>query len=146
MEYLRAGVGVIIANEEKKILICKRKAKLGFGTYSIPGGNIELGEKIISAAVREVFEETGLEVKNLVFLGITNNIDIYKIGHSHSISIIFYTNEYIGTVELKEPNKHESWSWYLPSEIPEPHFEPSKLATNLLNKYLLNENKKFIEE
>lgn len=46
-----------------KVLIIKRKTEPDAGKWSIPGGAINIGEKIIDGLKREIFEETALEVK-----------------------------------------------------------------------------------
>lgn len=59
-------VGALIFNPEKKILLIKsHKWK---GKYMIPGGHIELGEKIEDALKREIKEETGLDVYDIQFI------------------------------------------------------------------------------
>ena len=57
---LSAG-GVIIINDE--VLIIKRKTEPDAGKWTIPGGAINVGEKIKDGLKREIFEETGLEVE-----------------------------------------------------------------------------------
>lgn len=56
---VRIGVGVIIMREDGNILLEQRA---DCGMWGLPGGRIEPGETVESAAHREVFEETGLEV------------------------------------------------------------------------------------
>ncbi len=46
---------------------CKKRYEGGWG---LPGGLMELGESLEDTAKREVFEETGLRIANLQFLGI----------------------------------------------------------------------------
>jgi len=53
------GVGVVVINEHKQLLVIKDRLAL---QYKIPGGYIDNDENISSAAVREVKEETGIEV------------------------------------------------------------------------------------
>jgi 8-oxo-dGTP diphosphatase len=55
------GVGAIIL-EGDKILLEKRKNMPSKGKWSVPGGLVELGESVENAVVREVKEETGLDV------------------------------------------------------------------------------------
>ena len=55
------GVGAI-ALSEGKILLEKRKNEQGKGKWSIPGGVVDLGESLEQAVIREVKEETCLEV------------------------------------------------------------------------------------
>lgn len=64
---VRAGVGVIIEDEEKKILLEKRS---DCGLWGLPGGRIEPGESIVETAKREVREETGLTVEITELLGV----------------------------------------------------------------------------
>jgi 8-oxo-dGTP diphosphatase len=55
------GVGAVIL-EGDKILLEKRKNMPSKGKWSVPGGLVELGESVEDAVVREVKEETGLDV------------------------------------------------------------------------------------
>jgi 8-oxo-dGTP diphosphatase len=56
------GVGAVIIGGDFVILI-RRGKEPGYGRWSIPGGAVKLGEGLREALVREVREETGLEVK-----------------------------------------------------------------------------------
>ena len=55
------GVGAVILDGDK-ILLEKRKNMPSKGKWSVPGGLVELSEGVEKAVVREVKEETGLEV------------------------------------------------------------------------------------
>lgn len=52
-----------------QILLIKRPDYKGFPGYLAPGGKVEFPESITDAAKREVLEETGLDVKNIIFKG-----------------------------------------------------------------------------
>ncbi len=39
---------------------------------SFPGGHVNKGESILDSAIREIKEETGLEIKNLILCGVVN--------------------------------------------------------------------------
>ncbi len=67
------GVGAVIL-DRGRILLEKRGNEPGRGKWSIPGGLVELGESVEQAVVREVMEETGLEVKDPRFIDIVENI------------------------------------------------------------------------
>jgi ADP-ribose pyrophosphatase YjhB (NUDIX family) len=55
------GVGVVAVDDSSRILLVKRKYPPGAGKWSIPGGHLELGESLSEAAVRELYEETGIK-------------------------------------------------------------------------------------
>ena len=66
-----AGVGVVVWRDDK-ILLVKRGREPRRGQWSLPGGKQKLGETILETAVREVREETGLDI---VPLGIITALD-----------------------------------------------------------------------
>lgn len=64
--FLNFAAGVI-KNDKGEILLQKRGDGRGWG---LPGGALELGESCSDAAMREVFEETGLKVNIISLLGV----------------------------------------------------------------------------
>lgn len=58
-----ACVGAIIRNDTGRVLLVRRANEPGRGLWSLPGGRVEPGEAEEAAVVREVLEETGLEVR-----------------------------------------------------------------------------------
>lgn len=67
------GVGAIIVCNGK-ILLEKRKGEPGKGKWSVPGGLVELGETTENAVIREVKEETGLDVADPQLIDVMDNI------------------------------------------------------------------------
>jgi 8-oxo-dGTP diphosphatase len=67
------GVGAVIV-QEGKILLAKRGSEPGKGKWSVPGGLVELGEKLEKAVVREVKEETNLDVEVIRLIDAVDNI------------------------------------------------------------------------
>jgi ADP-ribose pyrophosphatase YjhB (NUDIX family) len=56
------GVGAVIIREDR-VLLVRRATEPLKGEWSVPGGVLELGEKLRDGIRREVLEETGLEVE-----------------------------------------------------------------------------------
>ena len=54
-----------------EVLLLKSSAKKDwYGFYEPPGGHIEKGEDVVSCANREIYEETGLRVKDTGLAGV----------------------------------------------------------------------------
>jgi 8-oxo-dGTP diphosphatase len=56
-------VGAVVTDEQGRLLMIQRGHDPGAGLWSIPGGRIEPGESDAQALVREMLEETNLQVK-----------------------------------------------------------------------------------
>jgi 8-oxo-dGTP diphosphatase len=52
-----------------KVLIVRRARPPANGVYTLPGGGVEVGENLMEAVTREVFEETGLTVAPVALAG-----------------------------------------------------------------------------
>jgi len=62
-------VGAVIRDDKGRLLVVKRGHEPGAGLWSLPGGRIESGETDAEALVREIREETGLEIEPGPLLG-----------------------------------------------------------------------------
>jgi ADP-ribose pyrophosphatase YjhB (NUDIX family) len=74
------AVNVVVVNHAGAILLIRRTDN---GNWALPGGGIDLGESVAQAAVRETFEESGIECV------ITGIVGIY----SDPKHVIFYTSD-----------------------------------------------------
>ncbi len=57
-----AGVGAVVITAEGRVVLVRRARAPLAGHWSLPGGAVEVGETLEQAVVREVREETGLDV------------------------------------------------------------------------------------
>lgn len=109
------GVCVVLLDKNNKVLLGKRKNSYRSGYYGLPGGRVERNESLEESAKRELFEETGLKVKKLEYLGTVR--DLQEDNHTF-IHFAFLCNDFLGTPILAEPEKCEVWEWFKPSLIP----------------------------
>ena len=68
-----AGVAAIIFSENS-VLLVRRGKDPSRGSWGLPGGAVELGETTKEAVIREVMEETGLEIEPIKFITVFDSI------------------------------------------------------------------------
>ena len=103
----------VIKNEEGKILVLRRhpKSKTQPHKWELPGGKIEKGEFFDEALIREVKEETNLNVKVGDFCEAVQ--DDYP--HKRTVQLIMYSKDITGDVEISD--EHDDWKWASVDEI-----------------------------
>lgn len=99
-------VSVVIIIDNGKVLILKRAP--GNRSYpekwNFPGGGVEDGETIEEAAVREVYEEAGLKIKESDLMYFQATALPYLMIH------LFMTNKFSGDVEINNESTHFEWA------------------------------------
>lgn len=140
MENKKPGVGFgIMILKEGKVLLGKRhddpeKASSlmhGEGTWTMPGGKLHFQEGIEDGAKREAMEETGITVKGLELISVTND----KVFDNHFVTIGFLCKDFEGEAKVMEPDEITKWEWFDINNPPSPLFNPSqKIIDNYLKK------------
>ena len=109
------SAAAVIRNEENEILLHQRADN---GQWSLPGGALEPGEEAAQTVIREVFEETGLEVRPLGLVGIysgSDSIFTYPNGDQVGVVSITFECKIIGG-ELSTDNDESLALKYFPFE------------------------------
>ena len=128
---VRVGVGVLVLNPEGKILLGKRKSKLGESTFSLPGGHLEFGETLEQCARRELKEETDLDGSDFEVVSLANDVAYEK----HYVTVGLVAEKFTGEAKVAEWDKFERWDWYDLDNLPSPLFVPS---AKFINNFLKN--------
>jgi 8-oxo-dGTP diphosphatase len=131
----RPGVGVgVFIKKDGKFLLGKRLGAHGEATWCTPGGHLEYGESWEACATREVAEETGLKIKNIQFVTLTN--DIFEDEHKHYITICMRSDWDSGEAKIMEQDKFTELGWFALDELPAPLFLPLQnlSLTDIANK------------
>ena len=125
---------VVIFIKDNHVLFLKRTAGWGAGTYSLPGGNVELHESLTAAAIRESHEELDAVIsqENLIFSSMQHIKDFCMEKCREYILVTFSVTEWNGEIINKEPEKHSELVWFNINDLPE---NLSPYARETVQKY-----------
>jgi 8-oxo-dGTP diphosphatase len=65
------SAAAVVLNEKNELLLIKGPRR----GWEIPGGQVEEGESLTDAVIRETIEESGIEIEVLKFCGVFQNIE-----------------------------------------------------------------------
>jgi 8-oxo-dGTP diphosphatase len=111
------GVGAVIVRGDQVVLV-RRGNEPNRGAWSLPGGMVELGEKLRQAAEREAREETGLEVEAGEVLEVFDSIMPDASGKTqyHYVLVDFLCRVKAG--ELRAAGDASDARWVKGSDLP----------------------------
>ena len=123
----------IIRNSDGEILIVKRhpKSRTDPEMWELPGGKVERGEHFADALVREIKEETNLNVKVGDFCEAIQN----DYPHKRTVQLMMYLDDVEGSVEISD--EHTQFKWASMSEIKSLKLSTSFKKVLEKKKYLL---------
>ncbi len=106
----KVAVGTIIKDAGQRLLLIRRAIEPGYGLWVFPGGYVDRGEEVTTAAIREAREEAGLDVR------LEGLVDIYSYT-GRPIVIIVYAATILGG-ELCIDDEGLEARWFAPEDIP----------------------------
>lgn len=121
---MRLGVGVIITRPDGAILLGRRVYPNAPECWCLPGGKVDPGEDLATAAARETLEECGLVLPALApaFALITDTHD----GGPWITAGFAITVAASATACVTEPEKLAEWRWFAPGALPAPLFSATR--------------------
>lgn len=135
---IRIVVYGFLLNEDKKFLIVQRaNHDTNPGIWEMPGGTLEIGEEPIEGVIREIREETNLEVQIKRPLTVKS---IYKRSSqtkkmTHTIRIAFQGQIVDGSKKIALSNEHAAFKWVDVASLPQ------EMVSDFL-KYTIEQMKK----
>ena len=88
----KIAVGTIIKTASERIVLVRRAIDPGYGQWVFPGGYVDRGELLTSAAVREAREECGLDVR------LEGLVNIYSYAGKAPVIVVYAASVIGGTL------------------------------------------------
>lgn len=88
----KIAVGTIIRSDSGRIVLVRRAIDPGYGKWVFPGGYVDRGEPLTSAAVREAREECGLDVR------LDGLVNIYSYAGRAPVIVVYAATATGGTL------------------------------------------------
>ena len=109
------GVGCIVMHGDRVLMV-----KSHAGRWSTPGGHLDFGESPAACAARETFEETGIYVRNVEFIAITNDVldDVDK----HYVTIWMRGDADATDLVIGDAQEIAEVGWFRANALPTPRF------------------------
>ncbi len=120
--------GVLI--QDQSVLLIQRKHPPYQGSWALPGGFVECGEKTEDAMIREMKEETGFKVQIRGLLGVYS--DPHRDPRGHTVTIV-YLVELTGG-ELKAGDDAKSAKFFKGDELPALAFDHAMIVKDAFQR------------
>lgn len=113
------ATAVVVVNEDHQVLLQKRSDNKKWG---LPGGLLELDESIMACSIREVKEETNLDIEITRFLGVFNNPQMRwkEKDEARVIAFAFVGNVIGGELKINDEESLE-FQYFAYKDVPEVH-------------------------
>ena len=116
MSMFYVAAHALVKNGDGKVLVLKRAECNDYMplTWDIPGGTVEFGETVEEALVRELKEETGIDITPLQPIYAYTNLS--QLPARQTIQLVYLCDYHGGDVHLN-PEEHEDYAWIEYAEI-----------------------------
>jgi ADP-ribose pyrophosphatase YjhB (NUDIX family) len=114
----------VVTDDRDRIVLIRRRDN---NLWALPGGGMELGESIVDTAVREVKEETGLDVEITGPIGVYTNphhVMAYTDGEVRQQFSLCFTTRLLGG-DLLADSESTDIAWTPSQDIPSLNMHPS---------------------
>jgi 8-oxo-dGTP diphosphatase len=129
MKRLDVAYVLLFDEREENVLLVKNKGT-GVSYYTLPGGAVEKGETLEEAAIREVKEETGLDVQ---LGGVFTVSEAFFEERGHHAILFTFTGKIIGgEISISMPEEIEEVTWMNP-QLAEQYIHISSEFEGLIN-------------
>ena len=129
--HVKTSVSGIIIKDNKTLLV-RRNRQPYKGTWSAPAGFIDYGEHPEEALVREVKEETNLDVKEYTYFDVLQSRDDPRaMGH---FVFLYLVTKFSGKVKINDRKESSNIDWFFFDKLPHIKWKCHKEVLGKLKK------------
>lgn len=125
----------VVVIRDNTILMTERKYPPFQGFWALPGGHLEFGEQLEEAAIREIKEETGIDIKITEFLKF-DNIVSNELKKSFHAVIFHFQGEYLGGNVIRGSDAKNA-DWINLKDLPDYNLSP--VDVNVIKGFVNNQ-------
>ncbi len=105
------GVAAAVFNDEGEVLLVRRGQPPRQGSWGLPGGLLDLGERLADGARREVYEECGIEIEVVDIVATFEPIMLDEAGRIeyHYVVIDFWARHLSGKAAPQDDADAVAW-------------------------------------
>ena len=108
----RLVVTTLPITDRGEVMLIRRGIVPGYNRWAQPGGFLEIDETVLEAAIRETFEETGLQVEPVRIVGLYSRVEA-------AVVVVAYEARIVGGEPITTPESLETRP-FAPDQIPWP--------------------------
>jgi molecular chaperone GrpE (heat shock protein) len=135
-KYPKVIAGVFIFNDKGELFLAKQPR--WHNQYTCPGGGVELGETVEQAVIREVKEETNMEIKDIELLAAIDGLGLEEgyMKPEHHLVFLDHKAKLKKKGKIKLNEESIKYKWLKPEDwLKEKNLE--KYTREVIEKYLL---------
>jgi 8-oxo-dGTP diphosphatase len=127
--------GIILRNQNREILLIRRKNEPYKDMWALPGGFVDLGEEVETAIIREILEETNLECRIKKLASIASRPD--RDPRGHTVSIVYLLDQENPEEKPESGDDAGEVSWHILTDLPDLAFDHSEIIKNVIERKII---------
>lgn len=129
VDYIGVGVGAVIVNERREVLLLLRKKAPEAEQWTIPGGTVEWFESCEDAIRRECREEVALDIKIEKLLTVVDHI--VEADAAHWVSLEYLATITSNCAPVIEEAESREMKWFSLDALPNRMTQPTQEALHI---------------
>ena len=110
------AVHLLFFQNDSVLLLLRANTGWKDGFYSVPAGHVENGQSVLTSAIREAKEETGVDIKS-------SDLEVVHVMHRKAdderVDFFLTVRKWHGQITNNEPHKCDDLSWFSINSLPE---------------------------